>query len=95
MILLPAVILGVKMSHNTTTFDISNALDLCHEGTERLEEHGYGELDVAERMLSVIKLLTATYDRLWFTDEEVGMMLHAAHLAQERIAEIKETQNDY
>jgi len=87
--------LGVKMSHSTTTFDISNALDLCHEGTERIEENGYGELEVAERMLSVIKILTATYDRSWFTDEEVGLMLHAADLAVERIAEIKETQNDY
>jgi hypothetical protein len=83
------------MPHNTSTFDIANALDLCHEGTERLEENGFGELDVAERMLTVIKLLTGTYDRLWFTDEEVGLMLHAADLAQERIAEIKETQNDY
>lgn len=83
------------MPHNTSTFDIANALDLMHEGTERLEENGFGELDVAERMLTVIKLLTATYDRLWFTDEEVGLLLHAAHLAVERIDEIKETQNDY
>ena len=82
------------MPHNTSTFDIANALDLMHEGTERIEENEYGELEVAERMLSVIKLLTGTYDRSWFTDEEVGLMLHAADLAVERIAEIKETQND-